>query len=253
MKIVVYPCTTFIGANLCNYFVQHSKHDIIGIAKWKAGCRIPQLEPSIQSRSRFELHWMELSDSDAEIKRNIQIIHQYLKPDIFLWTGEEHIDEYHIGLINENAKVLHIRGVADPIYSGVSEIVTPSVFGPRQSCKGNTVAAKITKMLQGQSASSDSEFEREWIYVKDLYHIVDAGINSLMTTDSIKIEAHTGFVASESSLVRGCAKIIDGVNVFVEDVDFRRTESNFQVKYPLDSAIEHTISWYSANMWITEV
>lgn len=150
MKVCVLNADSFVGSNFCNYLVQYTKNDVVGILNQSPS--YAHLQASISSKQRFSYQVCVSSEkNDPSIKARIdmenpdvilvieQVLPAFLEGDkrtIFIGRDYNQIDCYRQFLYSES-------------------------FGPRKSVK-----SLLTKQILRQEGLQDPI---QVLYIKDLF------------------------------------------------------------------------------------
>ncbi len=221
MKIAIYGVESFVGCNISNYAIQHTKHSILGMATRSWNHRIPHLEPSIQSKTRFSLQWG--LDQDAITERMkfeaVDAIVFARRPDPITESMMRHASS------NKEAVFTYKGG-------------EPVVFGPRETGDSWFAQAADAILDNGVRPHPWSMAEHGWIYIKDYYERV----MSVLEGGTFDTNVH---LAKQSDILDIMEAIVQG----------KRPEwnSNKALSSGLVEAIEHTMVWRNSNRWIREI
>lgn len=256
MKIFVLDCDTFEAANICNYLIQHTNHQVIGwIHSSNSKSKYPHLETAISSRSRFNLNFYD--NPENKFNQAFTSALNYHQPDIII--GPLTYDS----LVLEDVLPKHIKQIRwlskeeagtdnSFVIEGKSNILyvkTPKVFGITQATH-EMPARLFQSALNGIEMDTEDD-EQEYIYIKDLYFFIEMSLE--MFKPGI-LEINTGMYTTESDIMSFLKSIVVRDPRPLHYIT-KPTLANamWQHKYMLDAALEHTLQWYAANTWIKQI
>lgn len=271
--VLVVGSTQFVGSNLCNYMLQHTRLTITGIDDLVQGF-IGNLQPSLSSKSRFSFYPINLADMVLSDKVITMISPQYVIIDLTnqcvvadiahlleitanigaekciillpssLDDGNRFITQYYLLaalLQNKSYKYNNMEIIA----------LTPcELYGPRQSINGKFASLAMMTLLN--NAGIWRTQPSQWLYIKDLFHNVlkimepktlAPGAYNL-TSD---LECSDADILSFMQSLMNSEKIALAVtkNAAILAPNTINAISNFD----LESSIEHTLCWYADNKW----
>lgn len=147
MKVAVWGADTFVGSNICNYMLQYTKNEILGIFTGKPP--YPHMEGPLRSRNRF--NWQVTTENHEAADLRLQAEN----PDIIIVTTDIP------AILNGRFNTCYVG--QDPQQLGtVRTFLTPEPFGPRQSRSSG-----IAKLICSLERPYDQK--KTVIYIKDLY------------------------------------------------------------------------------------
>lgn len=129
-----------------------------------------------------------------------------------------------------------------------------SVFGPRQNVE-KIIPNAIFNSICDKRHKLKEDFEKEWIYVKDLFYAIRQIVNSGLVGNTYNIG--TGDVVKDSKILN---IICDNFNILSKQKPVLNnkivTLNSDKIKnlgwnktYSFEEALVHTIGWYKANSW----
>lgn len=265
--ILVYGCARFIGSNICNYFLQHTKFTVAGVDDLKSG-HLENLQPALSSKSRFSFLPVSFVDLDITnkvlslVKAPIAILDfsNYIPQNAmeFLEVLQHNATTRVIVILSSNNFSSHDKfkqKINDINYRlgdmGIVLLEPCEVYGPRQSINDGLAALIFSTLTQSENKLDLSDTKTSWIYVKDLFHnilncfdndLVPAGAYALSTDVSASYQDIFNFMRS---LVLGNRIVLDKVTVD----NFNAQTINAIHHFDLESSIEHTLCWYADNKW----
>jgi nucleoside-diphosphate-sugar epimerase len=271
--VLVVGSTQFVGSNLCNYLLQHTRLSIVGTDNLSCGF-IGNLQPSLSSKSRFTFYPLNLSDTDLSNKVIDLIDPSYILIDL---TNQCIVSEV-VNLIEEAAKrnaskcIIIMPSAIEQDnkyftqYALLSTflqnknyktnnldivVLTPcELYGPRQEASGQFASMAI--MTLSGVAGVWRTHPSQWLYVKDLFHNVLKFMepNSLApgaySLASKKECSDVDILSFMQSLVEGNRVPLKTTNVEVSSKPGVITAISH---FDLESSIEHTLCWYADNKW----
>lgn len=203
--IIIAGSANFIGSNLCNYLVQHTKYNIASLDNLSTTPDLQNLQPSINSKYRHTFYLAE-----AESPRIVEKIFELEKPKVIIYNlAATHLDAigdfrmiyteaikilnmwlnlallYGVDkfIILSNSKVLYKQlSVEQQEFASFCEQATIdfsnkfdvyllkhcNAFGPRQSLKA-PVPKIFTSVLKQDFKENLENDLMDWIYIKDLF------------------------------------------------------------------------------------
>lgn len=271
--VLVVGSTQFVGSNLCNYLLQHTRLSIVGTDDLSCGF-IGNLQPSLLSKSRFTFYPLNLSDTTLTNKVLGLIEPNYVLIDL---TNQCIVSEV-VNLLETTAKLGSSKCVIimPPVLEQDNKyftqyallltllqnrnhkidsleliVVTPcELYGPRQEASGQFASMAI--MTLSGTAGVWRTHPSQWLYIKDLFHNVLKFMepNSLVPgaySLASKIEcSDTDILYFMQSLVSGSRVPLKTTNVEVASKPGVITAISH---FDLESSIEHTLCWYADNKW----
>lgn len=250
MKVAILGVESFIGCNISNYLMQHSKFDVFGVVgtdTMKNPHLLPHLEPSLKSRTRFSMQFSAMLSFEDPYTNCVDRF-KYEAPDVtIVVNGGFGLTQ---ALISAGIAG-RLLGVTEPghfcSFKNGGDIRTPRVYGPREwgnrwfakTCDAIVDGTKIPPALDGGWHSSS-----EWIYIKDLFDVVASHIEN----PEPKVETIVGYKASESQIRDELVAIATGC-----DISERNNARLPHLKFGLSESIEHTLAWRGVNKWIRAV
>lgn len=264
--VLVIGSTQFVGSNVCNYLMQHTRLTVTGIDDLSHGI-VGNMQASLSSVSRFTFYPLKLSDVDLASKVIDMVSPRFV---IFDMTRECKLEEA-ITLLNATSgaekcimilptqldddcnKLLaylnetgYANGMCD-IYS----VVPCHLYGPRQSLS-EEFALILSKHLMGLETSGITDVQKERLYIKDLFH------NIVMLMDEHapargNYELRTRTTSSDADILSFIQSLTTGdrIRLNTETSDSVLSGSAIEAisHFDLESSVEHTLCWYSDNRW----
>ena len=149
MKICVLNADSFVGSNFCNYLVQYTKYDVIGVVGYQPS--YAHLQAAISSKGRFSYQFSENSIADKNADARIK----FESPDVILV-----IDQDLPNSLVDDKRTIYVGRDYNHTDS-YRQFLFSDAFGPRKS-KNNL----FTKEILGQVKM---ENPRSALYIKDLF------------------------------------------------------------------------------------
>lgn len=270
--ILVINSTHFVGSNICNYLLQHTRLIISGIDNLESGY-IGNLQPSLSSKARFNFYPMTLADNALFSRALNLILPQYIIADLVddcvpadvvnmldagSKLGVEKCIIIYPSYLSPNDKFKYdllssILKNKNYKYDNLEVVVlTPcELYGPRQNLTGR-FAFFATSILSGTTPQLSESETLQWLYVKDLFHnilkimepsVLAPGAYSLKTRIECNADDVLSFMQSLISGQKSALKI--NPSSAVSDINAIDAINHFD----LESSMEHTLCWYADNKW----
>lgn len=282
--ILIIGSADFVGSNLSNYFVQHTKYNLVGLDNLSTVSDLENLQASINSKSRYEFY---LTDAlNHHLSKKIIDLH---KPKIIIYNlfDSKFSSDFDCDLVLNEVRLwlnlaedfgcqkFIILGGSTMLYDKLSsnqiDLISSinhscldssidsyflsycNLFGPRQKFKykipdiiSHIVSDKVMLDLQHKYV--------DFMYIKDLYLNVLNFIANNVRSGSYQLRSEYktsyndiyDYLSNINSGTLKQLKIISAQNELVND------ETNnfyYTPNYPIDVALEHTLCWYAANKW----
>lgn len=277
--VLVIGSTQFVGSNICNYMLQHTRLSVAGTDDLVQG-QIENLQPSLVSRSRFNFYPLNLSDHRIVGKLLQLVAPTYLIVDLTNYCKLD--DAIHLlssASANKVSKAIlilpsdveyraddslmqeqnHNKIVTDLLTTNLSgtlgdmsiiSVVPCELYGPRQELTGNFAALATSALSTGLADPADIKVH--WLYIKDLFHNILSFMDPKFDRAGI-IKLNTNKECSYKNLYHFMRSVVGGQRISLEAVSsmIKTDENNMEAisHFDLESSIEHTLCWYADNKW----
>lgn len=242
MKIAIYGVQSFLGANIANYLMQHSKADVFGIVTELSGAGLPHLEPSTKSRTRFSF---QVSLDPYDIDKSCASRLRLEQPDkiLVVSTDSGHpcttVNPLFLGAQEMGVVLINLNEGTKMVLPGI-HVNAGQVFGPRESSK-RWFAKMCDDVIDGKELPLHNHGIHSMVYIKDYYDAVDKAITTGQGSDveGHKVK-HCDLSAELMAIAKGGERRLHNV----------RAE---HLKFDLSEALEHTLAWRSVNKWVRAI
>lgn len=271
----------FVGSNLSNYLVQHSRYNICTVDNLTRMEYLQRLGASLEAKSRHTFYLANIADEDIVSK-----IMQIEKPKIIIYTcfsddPADHLQdasllmrfgrgvsisgvkvEKFISIVKSNTMTGYtyptVRDISKSLSTSWYAINPCELFGPRQ--KMSEPIPTIVRNLITSDGSWElgeryfSHDRTQWMYIKDFFISLMANFISENSLESGIYRMMSGQFASHYDLFLHLKQVCSGADPHVWDSSVGEIEDddcNLLVtpNFDLRDAVEHTAVWYEHNRW----
>lgn len=273
----------FIGSNLSNYLIQHSKYDICTVDNLRRIEYHQRLAASIAAKSRHTFYLADVRDEDIMIK-----LLKIEKPKVIIYTcfsgnDSEPLEDsttfmrfmHSLSLsgIHVDKLISILPGSDDSKYTpAIVEDLSKSsacdewfmiragnLFGPRQKMADPVpLIAHNLITTGGDWGLADNHFDssrEQWMYIKDFFfglieifvseNQVESGIYRMKNGQFAS--HHDIFMHLKGILSKGEYHTWDETDGII--VEYGEKELVVKPNFDLREALEHTAVWYTHNKW----
>lgn len=256
MKILITGAAGFIGSNLSSHLLQTTSHSIVSVDNLSGTPDLDNMQFALGHRNnRHKFYLLNIADSEITSK-----LLEIEKPDVIINAagGSDSDPVINKSLYNHAcaASVRKFISLIDNISETTNEckfthITADCVFGPRQGANCS-IPKIIDHALNNIGMSNLSTDIGEFIYIKDFLDAICLVIDSKnINIDSV----HVGGTLTTLESVGIYLHLLVKESPEVLPVRISKTTSldlialGWEIRRPIDQALEHTLQWYNLNKW----